>query len=94
MGLSCRPDEFSHRRSGRGTTHASDTIRRFLVFLLEAFWQSLSVSREVRGSRKPPRGGHRAAMRREALRSRLKLLALIVIGLPIVAFMIYINLKQ
>jgi hypothetical protein len=33
-------------------------------------------------------------MRREALRSRLKLLALIVIGLPIVAFMIYINLKQ
>jgi hypothetical protein len=58
------------------------------------FEKYFSVRSDTKGRRKPPRGGHRAAMRRDALRARLKLAAIILIGVPVVAYLIYLNLTR
>jgi hypothetical protein len=52
------------------------------------------VSTETKVRRKPPRGGHRAAMRRDTLLDRIKLAAIILIGVPVVAYLIYLNLTR
>lgn len=48
----------------------------------------------TKGRRKPPRGGHRAGMRRDALRRRLRLAALIVFGGALAAAAVYLNLTR